>query len=131
MTPMEFMRERAAQPHIFGVNDCWMTVADWVVEATGADPATDWRRSYKSFRQAASRVKTLGGMKEILRGLPMLKEFPGDQAQPGDIASAMLQIVPVGAVCVAPDLWAAKTEWAGVMVFAAAPDPVFRPVRAQ
>ncbi len=42
----EFLDSRRMMPFEWGRNDCAMFAADWVMIATGHDPAAEWRGTY-------------------------------------------------------------------------------------
>lgn len=68
----------------WGVNDCALFAADWVLEATGDDPAATWR-GYASEAEAQSIIDAAGGM----RGLVSLPErATTGLAQRGDVVLA-------------------------------------------
>lgn len=76
------VRRRAA--FRWGVNDCALFAADWVLEATGDDPAATWR-GYASEAEAQSIIDMAGGM----RGLVSLPErATTGLAQRGDVVLA-------------------------------------------
>ena len=56
----DWLAREGARPVVWGVNDCCLFVADWVVAVTGRDPATPWRGAYRGER-AAHRILTRGG----------------------------------------------------------------------
>ena len=68
----------------WGENDCARFAADWVLEATGDDPAATWR-GYASEAEAQSIIDAAGGM----RGLVSLPERATPRlAQRGDVVLA-------------------------------------------
>ena len=75
-------RRRAA--FRWGTNDCCIFAADWVLEATGVDPAAHWR-GYASEAEAQAIIDAAGG----LRGLVSLPERATTRlAQRGDVVLA-------------------------------------------
>lgn len=46
---------------VWGVNDCCLFAADWVLGLTGIDPAARWRGTYRSEREAHRKIKAAGG----------------------------------------------------------------------
>lgn len=68
----------------WGTNDCCIVAADWVLEATGVDPAATWR-GYASEAEAQAIIERAGGMRELVslpeRATPRL-------AQRGDVVLA-------------------------------------------
>lgn len=68
----------------WGENDCALFAADWVLEATGEDPAATWR-GYASESEAQALIDAAGGM----RGLVSLQERATTLlAQRGDVVLA-------------------------------------------
>lgn len=68
----------------WGTNDCCIVAADWVLEATGDDPAAQWR-GYASEAEAQVIIEQAGGM----RGLVSLPERATPRlAQRGDVVLA-------------------------------------------
>ncbi len=68
----DFIEAARRRPFSWGRHDCCLFAADWVREATGADPAADWRGRYRS----------ASGARRILR-----QHFDGDVAA---VATAVL-----------------------------------------
>lgn len=56
------LRQRWAQPFEWGVNDCWLFVADCILAQTGVDPATPLRGAYSSAMGAGRIVHGIGGL---------------------------------------------------------------------
>lgn len=50
----------------WGVRDCLLRLADWVVVARGVDPAADLRGSYSTMLGAARIVRDAGGMVPLM-----------------------------------------------------------------
>lgn len=68
----------------YGSHDCALVAADWVLEATGVDPAAQWR-GYASEDEARAIIDQAGGM----RGLVSLPERATPRlAQRGDVVLA-------------------------------------------
>lgn len=49
-----FLRADAAQPFAWGVRDCGLRLADWVLAARGVDPAADIRGTYSNAEELAA-----------------------------------------------------------------------------
>lgn len=80
----DFVDARRRAAFRWGVNDCALVAADWVREATGADPAAQWR-GYVSEAEAQAIIKQAGGM----RALVSLPQRPTPAfAQRGDVVLA-------------------------------------------
>lgn len=64
-----FLIEMTRSPFVDGRQDCALTVADWVVRATGApDPARDLRGRYASPLGRERLLKRLGGLEAVMTG---------------------------------------------------------------
>lgn len=62
-----FLERMAATPFVDGRTDCALTVADWVMEATGCpDPATDLRGRYHTALGRERLLKRLGGLEAVM-----------------------------------------------------------------
>lgn len=85
----EFIARRSREAWEWGVNDCLMTLANWVVQRHGVDPAAPWRGRYATAGEAAAVIAAAGGMPEIVdaTGLPRTEQ-PGC----GDIAVVALPL---------------------------------------
>lgn len=64
-----FLRRAAAQPFEFGEWDCAMTLANWVREQTGEDPAETLRGSYESDEGWQMIVRREGGLIPLVEAL--------------------------------------------------------------
>ena len=79
-----FIDERRRVAFRWGESDCALFAADWVCEATGADPAAQWR-GYASEAEAQAIIEQAGGM----RALVSLPQRPAPAfAQRGDVVLA-------------------------------------------
>lgn len=56
-----FIEARRHQPFVWGRHDCCLFACDWVVEATGWDPAADFRGRYDSRAGALRALRDIGG----------------------------------------------------------------------
>lgn len=56
-----FIARSRRRPWQWGVADCAMWAADWVLEATGIDPATRYRGAYHDADRAQALLKQEGG----------------------------------------------------------------------
>lgn len=81
-----FIESRRQAAFSYGTNDCCLTAADWVREATGDDPAAEYRGRYHDEAGALRIVRGAGGM----RGLVGLVEKPVGLAQRGDVVLALV-----------------------------------------
>lgn len=79
-----FIDARRRRVFRYGSDDCALVAADWVLEATGVDPAAQWR-GYASEDEARAIIDQAGGM----RGLVSLPERATPRlAQRGDVVLA-------------------------------------------
>lgn len=80
----EYIESRRRRVFRYGSDDCALFAADWVLEATGDDPAATWR-GYASESEAQALIDAAGGMRGLVnlpeRATPML-------AQRGDVVLA-------------------------------------------
>lgn len=112
MTPLfAAMHRWAVRPHEWGVFDCMLMLADWVVEVRGFDAAADLRGTYGNPEWCPVSRRLRADPEPILREafarLPVT-ESPG----PGDIALVQMRGAPFlfGAVRVDARNWAIKPE---------------------
>lgn len=82
-----FVGARRRMPFAWGVNDCWMNAADWVLEATGVDHAASYRGTYTTEIGALRLVAEAGSM----RALCPLPSKPKGFAQRGDLVLACME----------------------------------------
>lgn len=62
-----YLEEAAARPPDWGVLDCMLFPADWVLLATGHDPAAGWRGRYRTELGAAQLIRRGGGLPAMTR----------------------------------------------------------------
>jgi hypothetical protein len=84
-----------------------MFAADWVMAATGKDPAIHFRATYWTARGAADALRIHGGIGEIVSAAGFVRWQSPLQAQRGDVALVQndkreLLAVVDGTQCVAP-----------------------------
>jgi hypothetical protein len=101
-----FLQRAAAEPFRFGEWDCCMTLANWLRELTGSDPAAHLRGRYASEFGWKRIVVRAGGLLPLVRGvvegagLRRVNEA-GLTVEPGDVAVAMIpQVGRVGGIIV-------------------------------
>lgn len=108
-----FLVEMARQPFQYGEWDCALTLARWVEQLTGSDPAPELRGHYRTRLGWVRIVNAAGGLVPLVGGLA---ERAGLVARPapqvGDIAVVQSAAGPTGAIWVGTR-WVAKTQ-AGV-----------------
>ena len=81
-----FIEERRGWDFEWGQHDCCMFAADWVMEATGVDPALHFRGTYSSARTAATALRIHGGLAEIVAAAGFVRWQTPSMAQRGDVA---------------------------------------------
>lgn len=108
----------ARKPFIWGETDCEMTLADWVLAVEGWDPAADLRGTYDDEAGAGLVMAEAGGAVGLITR--QLGRAPSPDVWPGDIG--LIEVrgevgrQTVGAICIRPDRWAAKSPrgvWIG------------------
>jgi Domain of unknown function (DUF6950) len=117
---VNFLREAAARPFVWGEFDCCLFFADWTELRCGVDPALELRGTYSTERQMRRLVKVRGG---IVRLVGDCMARAGCKVtfcpQRGDIGLVRIGIkvwrervvtVPTGAIAVSPVMWAIKTS---------------------
>jgi hypothetical protein len=113
-----FLRDIARRPFIWGVSDCELTLADWVLAVEGWDPAADLRGTYDDEAGAAAVMAEAGGAVAMISR--QLRRPPCTDVRSGDIG--LIEVMGaggtqiVGAICIRPDRWAAKSPrgvWIG------------------
>lgn len=85
-----FLEARRFTPFAWGSNDCATFAADWVREATDADPIAELRGKWKTEAGAARTIARLGGLREAVSA--RLAEIPPAQAQRGDVGLVLTEI---------------------------------------
>lgn len=107
----DFLRQAAREPFVYGQWDCAMTVANWVREVMGSDPAPALRGSYRTRLGWMRIVKRAGGLPALVGGLAEragMVRCAGDR--PGDIGVVDCPGVgPAGAIRTGRG-WAVKLD---------------------
>lgn len=116
----DYLRQAARKPWAWGRCDCFLFFLDWVERVTGIDPMADTRGTYDTERQARRILQRAGGPIKFVQsklaplGLPMTA-----RPQAGDVGLVQVPLkpwrdrmimVPAGAICVRPGLWAVKAK---------------------
>jgi hypothetical protein len=82
-----FLNKAAAKPFAWGVNDCLLWLADWILDQREIDPAYDFRGKYSTMLGAARIIRDAGGMQGLVDRRASLaglrRASPGSR---GDIA---------------------------------------------
>lgn len=102
-----FLDGAAAERHDWGRSDSMLLIADWMLTATGRDPAAPWRGRYRSPLGAARIIRRAGGKAALLddgfaRAGCAVAVAPQD-ARSGDVGlvparTTAGRIEPVGAI---------------------------------
>lgn len=71
----------------YGVRDCMLWTADWIMACGGPDSAAPWRGAYSSEIGAAKIIARAGGVVELMRGgmVGIWPEVQPETAGPGAI----------------------------------------------
>lgn len=109
-----FIETRRAMPFGWGSNDCVTLAADWVREATGADPIADIR-GWVDARSALLTIEALGGLRQAVTDR-LGAEIPVLTAQRGDVVMHEETVRPGLGVCIAEQFMAPLEEGGIVMV---------------
>ena len=129
----DYLGEVARRRFDWAACNCFTLCADWVLRATGRDPAAAWRSSYCDKATAVRLLRREGGPillaeKAMARAGAARVEKPG----PGDVALAWVPIGrqsrrvirrPTGAICVDGKSFAVLTTDLGLVI---APLPLIR-----
>jgi len=62
-----YIEEKRLEPFIWGKNDCCLFASNWVLIATGLDPAYSLKNTYNSALSAARIIKNCNGMEGIIK----------------------------------------------------------------
>ena len=86
-----FIERKRSEPFAWGSNDCCLFASDWVLDATGIDPAQSFRGKYSTALGAARFLKANGGVRGIIKsvGEPLgMTAVDGARCQRGDLVIA-------------------------------------------
>jgi hypothetical protein len=88
----EFIAANAGRPLEWGARDCCLLAADWIFAATGVDPATAVRGTYRTAKGGRAKLRRLagGGVLALARKVAAKQgyvEVPPRRAQRGDIVA--------------------------------------------
>jgi hypothetical protein len=92
-----FLRDQARRPMVWGVSDCLLTPADWLVHRGLPDPASRWRGTYDDEVGAEAILSAHGGVVALMRaGLDPTgaRELTHGvrQARGGDVAAVRIDL---------------------------------------
>lgn len=103
-----FLDEAAGWSHAWGEHDSMLLIADWMVRATGRDPAAAWRGRYRTALGARRIIKREGGKTALLQAAfdaaGCARRIHPGEARAGDVGlvevlTACGKIEPAGAIC--------------------------------
>ncbi|MFN7128422.1 MAG: DUF6950 family protein [Brevundimonas sp.] len=121
-------------PRAWGVHDCTLWPADWVVECGHADPADGWRGRYRTALGAARLAGRVGGLADLWRdgaaaaGLSLtVRPRAGDVGLLGMTTQGVGPRLAglVGGICIGAGEWAVITP-AGLWLGRASPVAAWR-----
>lgn len=61
-----FVGETDATPHVWGVSDCSLLIADWAIANGLPDPASDLRATYSSEKECRALLASRGGLLAVV-----------------------------------------------------------------
>nr|WP_041762222.1 hypothetical protein [Brevundimonas subvibrioides] len=107
----------AATPFVDGESDCALTLADWVMVATGfPDPASHLRGRYSTALQRERLVRAKGGLHAVVAECALLAGLrPASQPARGDVGTLRMGRQVLAGICTG-QRWAVKSS-RGVDVF--------------
>lgn len=119
-----YLGEVASRRFAFGVMDCCVLMADWLVRCGLPDAMADRRGVYASYREYRTLMRREGGIVASCRrrfaaiGLP-----PRPQPMRGDVGlvsaplavGRRLMFVPTGAICLSPEMSVVITPDSGLV----------------
>lgn len=112
-----YLAERAAEPFVWGVNDCCVFAADWVLRVTGCDPMPAIRGKY-SDEAMAKRIIGYGGSIKLMATAALGPALPTvATGQRGDIVLFETEAGPALGICVGEKFAAVPPE-GGLKYFA-------------
>jgi hypothetical protein len=108
----EFMRRAAAEPFRFGEWDCAMTLANWVRERTGEDPARHLRGRYRTRLGWVRIVRREGGLVALVGRVATAAGMVETQdPAPGAVGVVLVPDVGLaGGIHVGEGRWAVKLD---------------------
>lgn len=110
ITLQEFLLDAASKPFKWGVCDCCLFAADWILAARGVDPAADFRGTYSRACTANDLLILEGGLIKLTgKQMAALGFVLTDDAQAGDVGVVETMLGPTAAIRTA-SAWACKTQ---------------------
>lgn len=106
-----FLERMAATPFVDGKADCALTVADWVVAATGCDdPAHDLRGRYSTALGRERLLKRKGGLHAVMAGCAIRAGLlPASTPERGDVGTLRHGGQVLAGICMG-ERWAVKSS---------------------
>lgn len=107
----DFLRQSRAVRPAWGVSDCLMWPADWMLRLTGEDPGAPFRGRYASEAEAEAILAEQGGIVACLgRAAMSVGLVAVERPAPGDVGVVVIpdgaRALAVGAVFAGPGGWA-------------------------
>ena len=106
-----FLERMAAAPFVDGKADCALTVADWVMVATGCDdPAAELRGRYSTALGRERVLKRKGGLHAVMAEAAIRAGLrPATNAVRGDVGTLRHRGQILAGICLG-DRWAVKSS---------------------
>ena len=106
-----FLDQVAASPFVDGEKDCALTIADWVMVATGcSDPAAHLRGRYSTALGRERLLKRLGGLTVVVADCARRARLePTETPQRGDIGVIIVGPQRLTGICLG-HRWAVKSS---------------------
>ncbi|MFZ4165175.1 DUF6950 family protein [Brevundimonas sp. NPDC058933] len=106
-----FVERMAATPFVDGSSDCALTVADWVMVATGCpDPAADLRGRYTTALGRERLLKRRFGLHAVMAGCAIKAGLrPTTNPVRGDVGTIRHGRQALAAICLG-ERWAVKSS---------------------
>lgn len=131
-----FLEAETAAAFEWGVRDCWLLPADWVLARTGRDPAAPWRGRYAS-ALGATRLINRGGGPEAFAGASLgacdwVRSASVRRGQVGLVMAAIetthgVRQALVGGIALGGGWWATRNGPGGLVMGLAEPMVFWRP----
>ncbi len=131
-----FLEAETAAGFDWGVRDCWLLPADWVLARTGRDPASAWRGRYRTALGAARIIRRMGGPEAFAGGslaaCGWIRSSSPRRGQVGLLPAAIetthgVRRALVGGIALGGGWWATRNGPGGLVMGLAEPTVFWRP----
>lgn len=131
-----FLEGETAAGFEWGVRDCWLLPADWVLARSGHDPASAWRGRYRTALGAARIIRRMGGPEAFASGslaaCRWVRSSLPRRGQVGLLPAAVetthgVRRGLVGGIALGGGWWATRNESEGLLFGRADPIAAWRP----